>query len=264
MVLRRLCALVFTLLAVSALAGEFDAYREALIAGDEERIAALLVRDGKRLPVDGGGVTVLHRALHIYSERRIAIVERLIAAGVDVNAAAEDGRTPLHWAAGFDVPAAIPLLLRAGANVHARDVEGNTPIFVAGPDAASMLIAAGADVHARNREGNVPLHRNFHAALLPPGVNVRNAAGLTPLHYAALAGNTRGIEWLLAQGADPNLRTTADTYWRASHMSKEFGPGERIPAGSRPLDLARARYSATRWNTSRYEEPVRMLRKVTR
>jgi ankyrin repeat protein len=257
-------AVVLALLAVSAYAGDFDAYREALIAGDEARIAALIARDGKRLPVDAGGVTVLHRALHIYSERRIAIVERLISAGVDVNVAAQDGRTPLHWAAGFDVPAAIPLLLRAGANVHARDAEGNTPLFVAGPDAASMLIAAGADVHARNREGNVPLHRNFHAALLAPGVNVRNAAGLTPLHYAALGGNARAIEWLLAQGADPNLRTSADTYWRASHMSREFGPGDRIPAGSRALDLARSRHSTTRWNTSRYEEPVKILRKVTR
>jgi ankyrin repeat protein len=207
---------------------------------------------------------VADRALHVYSERRLAMVERLIAAGADVNAAAKDGRTPLHWACGFDVPDAIPLLLRAGADVHARDVEGNTPLFVAGPKSAALLMAAGADVHARNREGNVPLHRNHQPALLVPGINVRNAAGLTPLHYAALAGNARAIEWLLEQGADPNLRTTADTYWRASFMSKQFGPGDRIATGTRPLDRARARHSATRWNTSRYEEPVSIFPKVTR
>jgi ankyrin repeat protein len=95
-------------------------------------------------------------------------------------------------------------------------------------------------------------------------VNVRNAAGLTPLHYAALAGNTQGIQWLLAQGADPNARTRAATHWRAGYMSKAFGAGIPVAAGSRPLDLARARRAQTRFNTGSYEEPVKVLETATR
>lgn len=108
------------------------------------------------------------------------------------------------------------------------------------------------------------LHRNAQPALVASGVNVRNAAGLTPLHYAALSGNLAAIEWLLAQGADPQARTATATRWRAGFVGKTFGPGEPVPAGSRPLDLARARRSATRFNTNDYDAPVKLLERATR
>jgi len=262
--MRFLGALLIAAMTASASGADFDTYRETLIAGDEARLAALIAADRGKLPVDENGVTVLHKALHIYSANRIAIVRQLIAAGSDVNAALRDGRTPLHFACGFDVPDAIPLLLAAGARVDARDEDGDTPLFSAGEKAAQLLVAAGADVRAVNREGNVPLHRNHQAALLAPGVKVTNPAGLTPLHYAALAGSTHGITWLLAQGADPNLRTSRATHWRAGFVSKAFGPGIPLPAGSRPLDLARMRHSQTRFNTQAYVEPVKLLEKATR
>ncbi len=47
-------------------------------------------------------------------------------------------------------------------------------------------------------------------------------------------------------------------------MSKRFGPGELVPAGSRPLDLARTRRAATRWSTNAYDAPLKLLEKVTR
>ncbi len=260
--LRELTALL--LLAASAHAADFESWREALIAGDPKSIAAMIAADRGRLPADEDGVTVLHKALHVYSAHRIDIVQQLIAAGADVNAAAKDGRTPLHWACAFNVPQAVPLLLRAGAKVDARNEDGETPLFAASPEIAAMLIAAGAGVGVVNLEGNVPLHRNYQPALLAPGVNARNAAGLTPLHYAALAGNTRGIEWLLAQGGDPNARTRAATHWRAGYMSKAFGAGIPVAAGSRPLDLARARRAQTRFNTGSYDEPVKVLERATR
>lgn len=262
--MRSLVATLTVVVSATASGADFDTYREALIAGDEARLAALIAADRGTMPVDGDGVTVLHKALHIYSANRIAIVSQLIAAGSDVNAVMRDGRTPLHFACGFDVPEAIPLLLAAGARVDARDEDGDTPLFGAGEKAAQLLVAAGADVRAVNREGNVALHRNHQAATLAPGVNVTNPAGLTPLHYAALAGSTRGIAWLLARGADPNLRTTRATYWRAGFMSKAFGPGIPVPAGSRPLDLARMRHSQTRFNTQAYVEPVKLLERATR
>ena len=242
----------------------FEDFREAFIAGDPQRVEALLKSSANRPPIDEGGVTVLHRAIHIYSANRTAIVERLIAAGLDVDTRAHDGRRPLHWAAEFDCADCVALLLKAGAQVMARDEDGNTPLHGASRDSVPLLLRAGAEVMAKNTDGNVPLHRNFKPELLPAGVNVRNAAGLTPLHFAALAGNESAIRWLLAQGADPEALTFAVYRYRASFMSKAFGPGDEIPAGSRPLDLAKMLHERSKWSTGRYKPAVDALEKVTR
>jgi hypothetical protein len=191
------------------------------------------------------------------------MVELLLAAGADPNAAMRDGRRPLHFAAAFDVPAAVPLLLAAGATVDTRDEDGCTPLFSASRDVAALLLAAGADVRVRDREGNVPFHRNWLPVLQAPGVNVRNTAGLTPLHFAALAGNERAVQWLLAQGAHPSATTTTPTHWRASFMSKAFGPGDPVPAGARPLDLARAQHEQTKWSSGRYRATLEALEEAT-
>jgi len=242
----------------------FEDFRQAFIAGDVQQVDALLQASGNRPPVDEDRVTVLHKSIHIYSSSRIAIVERLIAARLDVNASAKDGRTPLHWAGNFDCANCAALLLKAGAQVFARNEDGDTPLHGASREVVPLLLKAGADPLAKNHEGNVPLHRNFNAELLAPGVNVRNAAGLTPLHYAALAGNERAIEWLLSQGADPEAKTTAAYRYRASFVSKSFGPGDEVPVGSRPLDLAKRQHEQSRWSTQRHRASVDALEKVTK
>ena len=242
----------------------FEDFRQAFIAGDVGQVDALLKASRNRPPVDEDSVTVLHKAIHIYSSNRIAIVERLVSARMDVHAKAKDGRTPLHWAANFDCASCAELLLKAGAQVAARNEDGDTPLHGASRDVVPLLLKAGADPLAKNDEGNVPLHRLSHEALLVAGVNVRNPAGLTPLHYAALAGNEGAIEWLLGKGADPDAKTTAAYRYRASFMSKAFGPGDEFPAGSRPLDLAKMQHSHSRWSTGSHRKSVEVLEKVTK
>ena len=58
----------------------------------------------------------------------LAIVKRLIEAGVDVNAPECDGWTPLHFAARTGSVEAVRLLLVAGAQVNVRDSKGITPL----------------------------------------------------------------------------------------------------------------------------------------
>jgi ankyrin repeat protein len=42
--------------------------------------------------------------------------------------------------------------------VGARNEDGDTPLHGASQDCVPLLLRAGADVFAKNAEGNVPLH----------------------------------------------------------------------------------------------------------
>ena len=77
---------------------------------------------------------------------------RLLAqAGANVNARDKDGNTPLHETFLTDVEEE---LLKLGANVNARNNDGETPIFTTvDDDAIPLFIAHGADLTIRNNKG---------------------------------------------------------------------------------------------------------------
>ena len=91
----------------------------AALDGNVKDVKAALKRGGKPnfffRPEDQ------KNALHVASERGyLDIMEALLEAGAQVNAlAAKDHSTPLILAATLPNPAAVKLLLRHGANVHA-------------------------------------------------------------------------------------------------------------------------------------------------
>ena len=100
-------------------------------------------------------------------------LKRLLSSGgVDVNAAHKDtGRTALHWAAELARADKATLLLTHGADVDARDNEGRTPLHVAAGDRVgdakashpttkelvTLLIKHKAAVNARDNDGWTPL-----------------------------------------------------------------------------------------------------------
>jgi len=86
------------------------------------------------------------------SEADLAECVRLLAeAGADLNAKDYDGNTPLHDNYRDGV---IEELLKLGANVNARNKEGETPIFTnVNYDAFPFFIAHGADLAIRNNKG---------------------------------------------------------------------------------------------------------------
>lgn len=124
---------------------------------------------------DDDGTTPLHWAYR----STVSIIEALVAAGADVNAKENKGRTSLHWASGAPGGESIvEALLIAGSDVNAKDtIYGQTPLYWArSADIVSRLITAGADVNAKDNDGKTPLHlpRNVDAikALLAAGADV--------------------------------------------------------------------------------------------
>ncbi len=145
------------------------------------------------------------------------IVAALLAAGAEVNA--PSGTTPLHRAAFVEGLETVTMLLEAGADVHARDGNGNTPLLSAAdyggfrnPETLEALVEAGADVNDRNEHGETVLKRALRSPadrvagvvrkLLDLGADA-NEPGL--LREATGRGdNPELIGILLAAGADAN------------------------------------------------------------
>lgn len=89
-------------------------------------------------------------------------IERRLASGEDVDAPAGDLRlTPLHRAAIAGRAEAVDALIRRGAAVDVRAIDGGTPLhaaaFIGAVGVASTLIEHGADVNAVNQRGSTPL-----------------------------------------------------------------------------------------------------------
>ena len=113
----------------------------------------------------------------------------LVFAGANVKAVTRLGSyTPLFLAARQGKAAAIPVLVKAGADPKQATATGTTPLMVA---AASGSIAAVA-------------------ALLDAGVDVNateSVRGLTALMFAASANRPEVIELLASRGADVKATT---------------------------------------------------------
>ena len=65
-------------------------------------------------------------------------------------------RTPLHWAAFYNKPRIIYMLVKAGANIESKDFLGNTPLhittFRGSFNAAEILLTLNANPNCRNNK----------------------------------------------------------------------------------------------------------------
>ncbi len=105
---------------------------------------------------------------------------------VDVDAAAADGATALHWAVHRDDVRLVEVLLEAGADVAAANRYGVQPISLAAENGSAAVVGALLDAGA------------------DPNATLRG--GETALMTAARTGDAATVRALLVRGADPNAR----------------------------------------------------------
>ena len=142
------------------------------------------------------------------------IVSGLVAAGADVNAATQDGYTPLYAAAEKGHGEIASGLVAAGADVNAARQDGSTPLYTAAlkghGEFVSGLVAAGADVNAAMQGGSTPLvvaaqtgHGEIVSGLVAAGadVNAATQGGTTPLYAAAQRDQCGAVLALLIGGS---------------------------------------------------------------
>jgi rhodanese-related sulfurtransferase len=113
------------------------------------------------------------------------VAQQFPAAGID--AVIANATTPLMKASHSGDREIVRLLITAGAQMNARNADGNNALWFACVgshlDIIDMLVAAGIDIDNRNDNG------------------------ATPLMYAASSGKAAIVERLLAKGADRTPET---------------------------------------------------------
>jgi uncharacterized protein len=161
-----------------------------------------------------------------------------------------DGTTPLHWAAHNDDEAEVVRLIKAGANVNARNDYGSTPLQEAAErgdaDMIRTLLKAHADVESANDEGQTALMTvarvgSVDAArvLIKAGADVNATEkwrGQTALMWASAQGNPEVVRLLIKSGARVNTRSTVREWDR--RVTAEPRPQNRPPGGFTALLLA--------------------------
>lgn len=143
-------------------------------------------------------------------------VKALIEAHPDlVNARNKNEKTPLFFAISMNRPEIFEYLIEHGADIHAADNSGLTPLHISAftrpyKDSSALakrLVELGADIEAKDKFGDTPLHvaayknaPDFVDLLIGLGADPKatNAAGLTPYDVAVKYEQPKSAERLKA------------------------------------------------------------------
>lgn len=162
-------------------------------------------------PLEAGSWNPLLIAVHNRSEDLITL---LSSRGANLNVVGTpENYTPLHHCSKIDIhrDKLARLLLKAGADVHATDSEGRTPLHCAvdpvgidkwrspGLDLARVLLEHGANVEAELHDGTTPVQLSDRKSMTEH--LWENGAKRIPRRYEAIPRNSK---------FDPRLRGQVD------------------------------------------------------
>jgi len=181
---------------------------------DDQQLAELLIRSGAAVNAANDlGVTPLWLACENGSA---AMVERLLQSGANPNLALTSGETPLMMASRSGNARVVRMLLARRADVNAAERgQGQTALMWAAaerhPDVVTTLIEGGADVNARSLTWNEVVLPAGGAGTNRRNLTERTEGGFTPLLFAAQQGDVESARRLLAAGANVNDKAPAGT-----------------------------------------------------
>ncbi len=191
----------------------------------QKDLVELLIAKGAGIDsTDWGGSTPLHWAVHNnreYKQRLIDLTAEIKATTTGVNAASTESPKQIGIMQSSKVAEIskdlVRLLIAKGANVNAKNKDGDTPLIEAAKGAelevVKLLVASGASINVKNKHDITPLEnaaRNGRAdileLLLIAQGHVSDWASGTLLLGAAQSCRKDTVRLLIAKGADVNAR----------------------------------------------------------
>eukprot|EP00117_Sycon_ciliatum_P027281 scpid10547/ scgid22202/ Serine/threonine-protein phosphatase 6 regulatory ankyrin repeat subunit C len=184
--------------------------------------------------VDAEGQQALHLAASCPGNT--TAIDMLLKSGADLSARDRQQLTTLHTASKYGVFDACNLLLaQYHAAVDATDEAGRTPLFytvIAGYlDIAAILIDNGADLAHLDNEGMSVAHCAAAVGLIdflqmlqsatPQLLSKASESGTTPVHEAAMSGESVCLEYLISAGCAVRCKLTDG--FTPLHLAAEAG-----------------------------------------
>lgn len=197
--------------------------------GDRAGLERLLQGGASVDELDVEGNTPLHVAVEA-PRNEVAIVQSLLAAGLDPNARNNIAATPLHFVSlrKSNQRGIANLLMEGGAEIDATTLAGKSALHFACenqlPELVEALCLFGADANLQDQDSNTPMHlvlarpggrdtvrRQLLEHLVVHGANPHtpNASGMLPHHLACQTGGIRCLQLLYEQRAELTALTGA-------------------------------------------------------